>query len=341
MTHERELKLEGTELQTLVDGFFGFGAATTKQALDVLRGLAKGKPPVYWHPKKPPWTSPEVPGIRIYALGPPHDEKDLKRTSAKKEVYEAAAEEASAACFFASMKRKPATPASDELDEDDDAALYTPFDPRVGARLDRALKLAETSAPHEEEALVSFLREHYVGPAAEGAFPDQTRRRIDAEWLSQANEFALKLDNATNNTSLVLAVEIVKTGAVLLFAADAQAGNWLSWEKLDWELEDGTVITAPDLLRRTVFYKVGHHGSHNATMKQKGLELMESEELVAFIPVDKKMARAKRWSRMPLPALVERLEERAAGRVLQSDEDVPKPLAGRVEATELYFEYRI
>ena len=33
-------------------------------------------------------------------------------------------------------------------------------------------------------------------------------------------------------------------------------------------------MTATDLLGRTVFYKVGHHGSHNATMNKGGLQDM-------------------------------------------------------------------
>ena len=67
----------------------------------------------------------------------------------------------------------------------------------------------------------------------------------------------------TNNSSLVLAIELVASGKVLLFAADAQTGNWSSWAGVNWD--DHTVHT-DDLLARTVFYKVGHHASHNATL---------------------------------------------------------------------------
>src|SRR6266699_2202355 len=68
------------------------------------------------------------------------------------------------------------------------------------------------------------------------------------------------LDSMTNNTSLVLAIELAD-GDVLLFAADAQVGNWLSWQDLKWTVGTSPV-TGPDLLKRTIFYKVGHHGSH-------------------------------------------------------------------------------
>ena len=62
-------------------------------------------------------------------------------------------------------------------------------------------------------------------------------------------------------------------------------------------------MTGPDLLRRTIFYKVGHHGSHNATLREKGLEQMSGLK-VAMIPVDHEMAVKKRWVHMPLPELV-------------------------------------
>ena len=49
-------------------------------------------------------------------------------------------------------------------------------------------------------------------------------RKIDNDWLQTATRLGLYLDTYTNNSSLVLAFELVKSGKVLLFAADAQAG---------------------------------------------------------------------------------------------------------------------
>jgi len=115
----------------------------------------------------------------------------------------------------------------------------------------------------------------------------------------------------TNNTSLVLALELGEPGKgdVLLFAADAQVGNWESWQT--WTCESGHVkVTGPDLLKRTIFYKVGHHGSHNATLKGRGVNQMDGLK-VAIIPVDEKEALKKRWGRMPLPDLIAALEKKA------------------------------
>jgi hypothetical protein len=38
----------------------------------------------------------------------------------------------------------------------------------------------------------------------------------------------------------VLAFELASEGEVLLFPGDAQVGNWLSWETLEWCIKEGT-----------------------------------------------------------------------------------------------------
>jgi hypothetical protein len=146
-------------------------------------------------------------------------------------------------------------------------------------------------------------------------------RKIEAEWFGAAEELALALDNHTNNTSLALAFELEPGGRVLLFPGDAQVGNWLSWDDCQWPPATPS-ISAADLLRRTVLYKVGHHGSHNATLRDKGLERMTSPDLVALVPVDRGMAERKHWN-MPFPALFDRLHELARGRILRSDDGIP------------------
>src|SRR5690606_39086112 len=115
--------------------------------------------------------------------------------------------------------------------------------------------------------------------------PEQAWRRIDHDWIAGYEPLALKLDEDTNNTSLVLAFEFEDSGDVLLFVGDAQVGNWLSWEKVSFAVpESERPLPALVLVRRTVFYKFGHHASHIATLKKEGLERMESDRLVAFVP---------------------------------------------------------
>src|SRR5260370_26402422 len=109
---------------------------------------------------------------------------------------------------------------------------------------------------------MAFFQQQYWTPA------DATDnwRLIDSDWLGGWTVVALQLDTLTNNTSLVLAIEL-PDGDVLLFAADAQVGNWLSWQDLTWSV-GGRTVTGPQLLENTILYKVGHHGSHNATLKK-------------------------------------------------------------------------
>jgi len=45
---------------------------------------------------------------------------------------------------------------------------------------------------------------------------DDDWRRVDDDWLHLASDFVLQLDDATNNTSLALAIERVSDGKVLL-----------------------------------------------------------------------------------------------------------------------------
>ena len=170
-----------------------------------------------------------------------------------------------------------------------------------------------------------FFRSHYLDKGTGGKA--EAWRRIDGAWVASAEGLALALDGATNNTSLVLAAERPGTDRVLLFAADAQVGNWLSWDALSWP-DAGGVLTAGKLLGRTIFYKVGHHGSRNATLRARGLERMPAEGLTSFLPVDEEMAKKKRWNRMPLPALVEALAQR--GPVVRIDQD---PVATATEVT--------
>lgn len=86
------------------------------------------------------------------------------------------------------------------------------------------------------------------------------RNRIADLSAEQLLEIVRVLDDQMNNTSLILLFEA--GGKKLLFPGDAQIENW------SWALQD-----APDhektrqLLSGVDFYKVGHHGSRNATPK--------------------------------------------------------------------------
>ena len=284
-------------------GFFGAaGGASTEDALAKAIGLATGKVR-YCFPTDPPVSIDDT-DARLFILGPPHDEKLIRQTlpsTKDPETYGVAATALGATVM-------------DALSADDDSAPFDDF----------------RSIPSATAEGMDFFRRWYFGPGADAP----TWRQIDAAWLDGASELALALDSATNNTSLVLAIELAGAD-VLLFAADAQVGNWLSWQNLKWSFDNRTV-TGPDLLARTIFYKVGHHGSHNATLSKEGLELM-TQLSIAAIPVYHDMAVKKHWGNMPLPALVDRLKSVAKTGVFRSDE-TPAQLPANVIADPLYFD---
>jgi hypothetical protein len=184
-------------------------------------------------------------------------------------------------------------------------------------------------------------------------------RRMTADDATDAGALALAMNNATNNSSLVLAFELSKGGKVLLFVGDAQAGNWRSWTDRGFD-DGGTKVTADNLLGRTVLYKVGHHGSHNATLKGKvssrrasldGMAKGDYEsEFVAMITAVEAWAHQKPkpdWNH-PLPAIKRALMEKAGGRVLQTDSGPTEPVGAgvagwrafldRLTETPLYFD---
>src|SRR5262249_43368434 len=109
---------------------------------------------------------------------------------------------------------------------------------------------------------------------------------------------------------------------------DAQVGNWESWHadsqrkaRVYRDEATGREVTAEALLNRVVLYKVGHHGSHNATLRAQGLEMMTRPDLTALGPVDGFVAHVKkRWKKMPFDPLMDRLGEKTkGGRLVRAD----------------------
>lgn len=107
---------------------------------------------------------------------------------------------------------------------------------------------------------------------------------------------------------------------MLLFVGDAQIGSWTSWGELAWDYH-GRHVTGADLLARTVLYKVGHHGSHNATLREGGLETMKKLRY-ALVPTDPEMAQKVGWKSFPCQPLLDRLEQVARNKVVRTDRDV-------------------
>ena len=292
---------------------FGF-SKTSDEAMDFVSSLKTDDE--YCSPGGAPLEIESLPGVRFFVLGPPKNKKQLKKmspSSSDPETYEFGSEFGERRAFFHGLQelavRVGASDAPSLLSDSERRRLRNyPFteNNRIAEDSRQACELFETTY-----------------------FDDrQDWRRIDYDWLTSASDLAMQLDNAVNNSSLVLAIELIESGRVLLFAADAQIGNWLSWYDHDWTIEkdDGSeeTVTTEDLMARTVLYKVGHHGSHNATLKQKGLEKMTSPDLVAMIPVDEDFAHdVKGWEDMPHDPLLETLVGKTSGRILRIDKNWP------------------
>jgi hypothetical protein len=296
--------LRSYEVLNDILGFYGAGAvgAAPQVPADGMRILKEigAQPPLYLRPG----TSLDLPGlpagaVRVHVLGPPRipGNEFLKRTDPRPgESYDLALAVANV---------------------------------QAGKLLDAInVRVGEASRDEQQYPFTEHIKQQtkQASPALRAMMKryrqrNASWRRIDNDWLNQASTLALYLDSLTNNSSLALAIELVETGKVLLFAADAQIGNWLSWQEISWY--DATIST-DDLLARTVFYKVGHHASHNATLVA-GLEKMTRPELIAFIPVNKQdpnITKKNGW-KMPATNLFRRLTEKTSNRVLQMDGDNP------------------
>lgn len=120
---------------------------------------------------------------------------------------------------------------------------------------------------------------------------------------------AAQLDKAVNGTSLMLLFQIGE--AHLLFPGDAQWGTWKA------ALDDPEVR---NLLDKVTFYKVGHHGSHNATptdfvKNHLQKESFPRDDLRAMVSVTP----FQRWPDIPRVPLLDDLR-RCTERLARSDE---------------------
>ncbi len=132
-------------------------------------------------------------------------------------------------------------------------------------------------------------------PVNTGQAKGVLRRMIGDETVLAA----AALDNALNNTSLMLMFEV--GDQYLLFPGDSQWGTWKLALGTDW---------SRDLLAKTTFYKVGHHGSHNATPR----EFVE-KVLAAGSWCVASVTPYSRWKQVPKEELLKALREKSPDRV--------------------------
>ncbi len=320
-----------------------------KKSMKLLKDRAE-KGPKFLKPHSAIRTVPGTDGVRVFVLGPPRDPKQLESMDPEGDEEFHLAFSSPMAYFGAAARAA-----------DGGKSPQIPFAPRY------CVSLSDAAYAHP------LFTAHYGQDGDAATMPEPKRalevptnadwRRIDRDWLLSAEQLALDMSDYTNNSSLVLAFELTRGGKVLLFAADAQRGNWRSWTKKPWT--DGEKkITAKELLARTVLYKVGHHGSHNATLNgtidadYPNLSWMAQgdygREFAAMITAVREWAQTQDGWDHPLKAIKDALLNQAEGRVFQTDTDFSKmktPAQGskadwddfksRVVADRLFFDYSI
>jgi hypothetical protein len=134
-----------------------------------------------------------------------------------------------------------------------------------------------------------------------GLSPADVGRLGDATDTS-AEDLAFALDKARNNESVVAL--LTYRGQTLLFAGDAQYGNWRWWLEND----------KPDqILPQVRFLKVAHHGSVNATPKD-ALEKMTDGGFAAMVSTQ-----STPWPSIPRVPLMARIDEKTKQELVRSD----------------------
>jgi beta-lactamase superfamily II metal-dependent hydrolase len=166
--------------------------------------------------------------------------------------------------------------------------------------------------------------EQFAKEARPDSFRDDDRKAIEANAEVPFGPLAAALDNAVNNTSLMIMIEC--GNAMLLFPGDAQWGSW----KAIFEDPKGKAILA-----RTTFYKVGHHGSHNATPREFIESVMPAGGVTFFSTCS-----VKQWPDIPRAPLVQAIDSKAAKWARSDDETKAKKDGFKVESG-LYVEWDV
>jgi beta-lactamase superfamily II metal-dependent hydrolase len=199
--------------------------------------------------------------------------------------------------------------------------LGPPIDPKLISQMTKKSQqylIEETES--DDEPVRPFARAFYTD---KNSYPGDAFKIYDDQAIvrlvngAQPNLLAARAkaaDNTLNNQSLVVLFSF--RGRNLLFAGDAQWGNW---ENFLYGGAYGTpghtelTVQAKSILEKIDFYKVGHHGSANATPKdavaamRMGCVGMCSTQIHAY-------------NQVPREPLLEALRQRMNGQLARSDQ---------------------
>jgi beta-lactamase superfamily II metal-dependent hydrolase len=190
-----------------------------------------------------------------------------------------------------------------------DPEVIRDMDPPVGQSYLQLIDTAEDASPQDDDP---FQRRWAVeAQAFRQAHPELALNVTDLEAVHGAGgeherAVAVALERAVNGTSLMLMFSTGK--AHLLFPGDAQWGTWrVVLDDPEWRA----------VLGRTSFYKVGHHGSHNATPIRFVKEMLPKGDnvwaMISTRPVEA-------WPQIPKAELLGALK-RKTKQVIRSDQE--------------------
>jgi hypothetical protein len=161
----------------------------------------------------------------------------------------------------------------------------------------------------------------FPGAAIAEARPQEARwviPQIDRMRAEEMLAIVRSLDDVLNNTSLILLFEVA--GRLFVFPGDAQLENWR------YALREAPGADATrERLEHASFYKVGHHGSLNATPKSlwnafdhRGPDATPDRLVTMLSTAADKHGSVARNTEVPRRVLVEELERASALRNTQS-----------------------
>ncbi|MBS0422336.1 MAG: MBL fold metallo-hydrolase [Proteobacteria bacterium] len=285
---------EGQQALDKVHNALGLNGGGNAKALQLLTEGFKNKPPVYYYEADDNPTLPDSlkDVLTVKVLGPP--------PKSAKGAYSASDNRTEQ--YLAAASEEDPTVAND----------LNPFGKWMGSASDYPKEVfypyqtAEQIKHHQRGTAREFeARLHEVQPNALAATADA-------------------LDGTLNNQSLVLLFTC--RGKKLLFVGDAQWGNWEYWLYGKPVMGQAPGITAPakNILGSIDFYKVGHHGSTNATPIPAAQAL--NPRCAAMCSTETGFPSAKRTygsiakgTEVPRTKLMDALEKQLNGKLVRSD----------------------
>ncbi|MCW2748964.1 MAG: hypothetical protein JWR83_74, partial [Aeromicrobium sp.] len=186
-------------------------------------------------------------------------------------------------------------------------------------------------------------------------YPSQLEEGLKNSMPAAMAAAASDLDDMLNNQSLV--VLFGWKGKTLLFAGDAQGGNWEYWLYDEGvPAPDPTTLTmtkgSKKILAEIDFYKVGHHGSTNATPIPV-VDALGSNFVSMCSVQEDTFGNKDNESEVPRERLIDALAKKSA--LVRSDQfavseggvevkpavpgKLPKPKAGRFEVGSCFVDY--